>query len=322
MIREHNRYLIILICLFCIYLINFLVYKVNINPLEQHLYVFKTADKQYIRTEQSNEYNDSDTIFLEKDQIRFHREVHKNLDEIFSCERAGNSKCYVSVLSFNINETNPFFQANLLNGVMPSHDQVLINENLAKHLNLKIGDLITYKNSFYNYNLEISGIISNFYGFPDYNFDSSYYCCVNLGEKYSEHINGTFYNFSNNSKDAFHSESIRDYIKELSKKIFYRYLFLILFSSIFICGCFFFIKKIQFLRKHYRYLYKLGNNVSFIKKKMCKDFFTSVLYSIIMNILILSIGCIRILLINMFISFVCIILVYLPEVFQYENIRN
>jgi len=321
-IRFNNKYLVIYICLFCVYLFSFLFYKGNISPLIQHSNAFKGTSKQFIRTEQTSDYIDHESVFLEKNQIRLHKMPHNDLDEIFSCEKTGNTNCYISVLSFNIDDKNSFIRNNLIEGSMPLNNQILVNDYLAKRLKLKIGNKITFKNSFFYYNLEVSGIIKNFHGFPDFKPDALYYCCTNFGAEYYNKIDGSFYNFSDIKEGAFHAEPMFEYIKNITNKIYIRFTVLIFILSLSIFIIFLFISKNECLRKHYRYLYKLGNTSYFIIVNITKDFCRLLLIILFMNLIILSIGSLTVFLINMLISLLFLFLIFVPEVFKYENLRN
>lgn len=291
------------------YCIEGVIFDKIITPYLEHIGYLKLSASEYIRTEQGKT-NDINTIFIEHNYIRLHTQHHLNETEALWCEEEGNTHCYLSAISACINTKSKLWSKLLYKGELPkASNMVIINSKLAKRLHIGLGDHIGIKTAISFDDFEVCGIIRNFYGLPEYDRSSSYYCLFDRNEEYRSKINGTYYTFSNNDKNAFLVENITQYL-QVSLKIIIA-TFCILFFILVVLHTFVLnvLQVILTQRKYYNRLRLLGKTKLFVNKIIIQDeiFFSiiSLLLSALftMNMLCLTINFFSILL-SVFVNYI------------------
>ncbi len=252
-------------------------------PVYEHISALSQTDKQYLRTEQEIP-TDKNALFIERSQLRLHKNLHETKDLAFKCERERNTDCYISAISINAVSDTDFLQKCLVKGNLPKNkNEIAINENIAKSMNYSIGDEVCLMSAILYENVEISGIIRNFYGFPDFKTDARFYIATNRGKEYQTSVIGGYYDFSDNPEGAFLAEVVSEKVSKLLSKI------ILQIAGIF-CGlvflnsmAFFVYKKILCLSKYHARLFSLGKAKSFVLNKRIKEvlFFSAVSFVLI-----------------------------------------
>ena len=257
--------------LFATCFIETLFVKNSLLPVYEHISALKQTDKTFLRTEQDIP-DDIHALFVERSQIRIHKTLHETEDKVFKCEQSSNTNCYVSSIALNAISDNDFLKKCVLKGELPKDSKsVAINENLAKLLNYSIGDEICIKSAILYEVVQISGIIRNFYGFPDFKADANFYIIMNRGFDYQSSVIGNYYDFSDNPENAFLAENVVQKVKSGLVKIIGKIISIFFVLVVFHIIAFYFYKKILFLRQYRLRLYDLGKTKLFIEKERIRE---------------------------------------------------
>ncbi len=281
--------------LFVIYAIENIFMENGLEPIYEHVSALSKSDKLFLRTEQGIP-SDINALFIGNSNVRLHKILHESENLVFECERNVNTACYVSAIAINAVSNNDFLEKCIIKGLLPNHkNAIAINENLAKKMNCSIGDEICLKSALIYETVKVSGILCNFYGFPDFNKDSKFYVIMNYGDEYANSVIGSYYDFSNSNEGAFLAENMQLKISGFWQKIIrcISTFFIISFISniiIFIFG----YKKVLCLKKYYARLFLLGKQNAFVVKERFKDVFSFTLICFLLILLsaVFSGGCV------------------------------
>lgn len=261
---------LVFIFLFAVFFAENSFLRGSIIPIYEHISVLGLSDKAFLRIEQGKP-REKEALFIERIQIRLHKTIHQDEDSVFKCEGAGNTECFVSATPVNSDVENSYLEKCLVKGVLPKDkNSIAINESLLKRMNLSVGDTLCLKSAVIYQNVTISGIIRNFYGFPDFKADDVFYFVQNRGVEYQNMTVGGFFDFSDSKEGAFLAEDVSLKIQNLWKRIANQIL-VIFFSILFLSTISFqFYKRILQLPSFYSRLYALGKTKSFVKSERLK----------------------------------------------------
>ena len=148
--------------LFLVFAILFVAYSIensfshnSLMPVYEHLSALKQADKRFLRTEQEIP-TDINALFIERSQIRIHKNLHETEDFVFQCEQENNTDCFISATSINAVSGNDFLEKCIVKGNLPKgKSEIAINENLAKRLHYSIDDKLCLKSAILYENVKI-----------------------------------------------------------------------------------------------------------------------------------------------------------------------
>ena len=261
------KLIVLLTVLFIGHFIEVSVLNKTFKPLYEHISFVKSPNKIFINTEQGRHHS-QDSIFIERNLVRLHTKLHETASDIFECEEAEGTKCYISAISCSISDSSQIKNCFMLKGYMPiKNTELAINALLANRLSLNIGDKLCIKTPISNSICRVSGITKNPNGFPDFDNDTVYYAFFNTDDFYKSKVNGTYYTFSN-TNDAFISEPIKNQINAF-QQIELKYAVPIFVSLFILDFCILIcLSKLFTLKNYYKKLISFGRNKRYIRKTL------------------------------------------------------
>lgn len=283
--REINEFrlkifLIIFLSLAFIIIEN-LIISINIYPIAQHYSYLKSIGEKYLL---SNSQFLEDSFFCNQEQLLIHTTIHKDEDELYSCQNKLDQNCYLASSFISIFSETNILNKTLLKGKMPNNEnQIAINSDLAKRLNLNIGDSVLLKSSFIR-EVEICGITKNSFGIEKYSRDitSAYYCITFEDLSYLQNFRGKDYCFVNKITDGLEAIDIENQINEFELELVGLLIILFILNFFLLTFVYNFYSKILKLPSYYKHLHYLGFSLSEIKKRYIYDLILFVVTNILL----------------------------------------
>ena len=265
---------VISLALFLVYCTEYRIYNASIKPVIEHTNFILMPGKAFIRKAE-----DADYIFVADSDVQIHSKIHADKKDATMCEENQDTTCFVKVKVAALKGKTEFLQKYLIRGKFPdTPDGIAINKSLADKLKLGIGDKAGISKPFYFQEKQITGIIKNSYGFPDYTpyKHKQYFCYFDMPLG-----NGTVYSFSDNKNNAW--VNVFKHVQNTNRKIYICSFisFMVLFISNTIA--LFCIQEVLTFRQYCNRLLLLGIKRRYIRRKQIMFYMIFMLASMLFS---------------------------------------
>lgn len=266
-----RKLLLLFVLLSIVFVTENVLFSMYLFPINQHYSSLGKISKNYLIADTRAAH---DSIFYNQDQLIIHTIIHETIEELDFCQNNIKQNCYLASSFLSVFEDDNCLKPLIIKGKLPSNEnQININSNLSKRLNLNVGDHVLLKSDTFFRDVEVCGIIKNIFGFDKYSSDiSSKFFCItfeNLG--YIQNNRGKVFKFCDDYTNALEVINLHSESRYFYKMCFWVFIVLFLINVLIYLGIFKIYANNLRLSEYYTRLSYLGFSKLSIFRKYVFD---------------------------------------------------